>query len=172
GGGDIGITEADLPKIFAEYENLAAVYLERRKAGRPFNFFHFMIDLESGPCLNKRLRGCGAGSEYVAVTPGGDMYPCHQFAGTKEFFMGNVFGDKMDAEISKKFTSCHVFAKEKCASCWAKYYCSGGCFSDAYFTNGDIAKPNDITCEIEKKRVETAIALKILETEEREAGQQ
>lgn len=168
GGGEIGITEADLPQIYTEYEKLADLYLERKEQGRPFHFFHFMIDLESGPCLNKRLRGCGAGSEYVAVTPEGDVYPCHQFAGTKEFYMGSIFEDILNGGISQQFMQSHVFAKEKCAACWAKYYCSGGCFSDAYFANGDIAKPNDITCGIEKKRVETAIALKILEAERAE----
>ncbi len=166
GGGEIGITEADLPQIYAEYEKLASLYWERKAQGRPFHFFHFMIDLESGPCLNKRLRGCGAGSEYIAVTPEGDVYPCHQFAGTKEFYMGSIFEDILNGEIGRCFMQCHVFSKEKCADCWAKYYCSGGCFSDAYFANGDIGKPNSVTCEIEKKRVETAIALKILEAQE------
>ncbi len=164
--GALSIGEGDLPRIFGEYEKLAGLYLERKKAGNPFHFFHFMIDLESGPCLNKRLRGCGAGSEYLAVTPNGDMYPCHQFAGVSEFYMGNVFENAKNGEIGRKFAECHVFSKEKCAGCWAKYYCSGGCFADAYFTNKDIAKPNGLSCEIEKKRVETAIALKILEAEE------
>ncbi len=160
--GELSITEADLPQIFSEYEKLAGLYLQRKKEGRPFHFFHFMIDLESGPCLNKRLRGCGAGSEYIAVTPNGDMYPCHQFAGVGEFYMGNIFENKKNEEIGKRFAECHVFSKEKCADCWAKYYCSGGCFADAYFTNNDIAKPNRLSCEIEKKRVETAIVLKIM----------
>lgn len=164
-GGELAIGEADLPQIFGEYEKLAELYLERKKLGKPFHFFHFMIDLESGPCLNKRLRGCGAGSEYIAVTPNGDMYPCHQFAGVDAFYMGNVFENTKNEDIGGKFTECHVFSKEKCAGCWAKYYCSGGCFADAYFTNNDIAKPNHLSCEIEKKRVETAIVLKILAAE-------
>jgi uncharacterized protein len=165
-GGELAITEADLPQIFGEYEKLADLYLERKKGGKPFHFFHFMIDLESGPCLNKRLRGCGAGSEYIAVTPNGDMYPCHQFAGVREFYKGNVFENAKNEEIGRRFTECHVFSKEQCAHCWAKYYCSGGCFADAYFTNNDISKPNRLSCEIEKKRVETAIALKIMAAEE------
>jgi len=160
--GELSICRDDLPAIFDEYEKLASLYLARRRERRPFHFFHFMIDLESGPCLNKRLRGCGAGSEYIAVTPNGDIYPCHQFAGEQSFYMGNIRSGDINREISSKFTECHVFSKKKCAECWAKYYCSGGCFADAYFSGGDIAKPNDLSCEIEKKRIETAIALKVV----------
>ncbi len=161
--GALSICRDDLEKIREEYERLAALYIERKKEGRPFHFFHFMIDLDSGPCVNKRLRGCGAGSEYVAVTPDGDIYPCHQFVGENDFRMGSVYGGQPDPKISDKFMACHVFSKEKCAECWAKYYCSGGCFADAYFSSGgDISKPNDLSCEIEKKRVEIAIALKAI----------
>jgi len=168
--GELSISRADIPAIYEEYEKLAALYLERKKEGRPFHFFHFMVDLESGPCLNKRLRGCGAGIEYIAVTPGGDIYPCHQFAGEKSFYMGNVSQGEIDCEISQKFKDCHVFSKEQCSECWAKYYCSGGCFADAYFSGGDIAKPNELSCAIEKKRVETAIALKVIAAQAADAN--
>jgi len=167
--GALSISREDLPAIRGEYEKLASLYLKRREEGRPFHFFHFMIDLESGPCLNKRLRGCGAGSEYIAVTPSGDIYPCHQFAGERAFYMGNVSGGGLNREIGQRFTECHVFSKEKCAGCWAKYYCSGGCFADAYFSGGDISKPNDLSCELEKKRIETAIALKVVAARGKEA---
>lgn len=151
-----------LERIAEEYERLAEQIELRRAEGRGFNFFHFMVDLSSGPCLNKRLRGCGAGLEYVAVTPSGDIYPCHQFADKPEFKMGNVHkGFDTDAEISNRFSGCHVWSKPECADCWAKYYCSGGCAADSYSTHGTLMKPHDISCELERIRLELAIALYI-----------
>lgn len=161
--GELALSEEMLPRLFDEYDCLARQYEQRRKDGRPFTFFHFMVDLTSGPCLNKRLRGCGAGSEYVAVTPSGEIYPCHQFAGQQDFLMGNVFDNTFDAEIQHRFCENHVFKKESCRTCWAKYYCSGGCAANAYFENGDIGKPHKISCELEKKRLELAIMLKVRE---------
>lgn len=166
-GGDLEIKEEHLDKIRSEYDKLGKIYLERKKNGKFFNFFHFMVDLNSGPCLNKRLRGCGAGTEYVAVTPSGDIYPCHQFTGEEDFKIGDVFSGIQNKEIGKKFCDCHVFNKEKCSECWAKYYCSGGCAANAYFTNGDIMKPYEIGCETEKKRLEVAIGIKAKEALEK-----
>ncbi|MEG1393599.1 MAG: thioether cross-link-forming SCIFF peptide maturase [Christensenellaceae bacterium] len=159
-GEDYAIKEEHLPQIKHEYEMLAREYMKREKAGNPFQFFHFMIDLNSGPCLNKRLRGCGAGSEYLAVCSDGKLYPCHQFAGMEGFCMGDVTCDDIDETIKKMFVDTHIFTKKGCSECWAKYYCSGGCAANAYLSTGDIKSPYKIGCETEKKRIETAIALK------------
>ena len=162
-GESYAIRAEHIPQLKHEYEILAREYLKREKAGRGFNFFHFMIDLNSGPCLNKRLRGCGAGSEYLAVTADGNLYPCHQFAGMEDFYMGNVHDADVDQGIKKMFMDTHVFTKKGCSECWAKYYCSGGCAANAYHSTGDIRKPYEIGCETEKKRIETAIAIKVFE---------
>ena len=159
--GPLGIREEDLDLIYKQYEKLANIYELSESNGNPFVFFHFMINLSSGPCLNKRLRGCGAGLEYVAVTPSGDIYPCHQFAEQDGFVMGNVFEGITNREISKLFNNNNVYEKESCKNCWAKYYCSGGCAADAYFTNGDILIPDAVSCSIERKRLETAIMLEV-----------
>lgn len=160
--GDLALTLEDIPRIREEYEKLGRIVEARRQDGRPFNFFHFMIAFDGGPCLSKRLRGCGAGTEYVAVTPSGDIYPCHQFAGKKDFLMGNVLrGIQTDEKIADKFAGCHVYAKEKCRSCFAKYHCSGGCAANAFNVNGDIMQPHDVSCEIQKTRMDVATALYI-----------
>ena len=153
------LKEEDLPVIFKEYENLAIQYLKRRREGKGFNFFHFMIDLTQGPCVIKRLSGCGSGHEYLAVTPEGDIYPCHQFGGNEEFKMGNVFDGELNQEIKQQFETSNVYTKDKCRECWAKFYCSGGCPANAYQLNGDINKPYEIGCELEKKRVECALMI-------------
>jgi len=153
------LKEEDLPVIFKEYENLAIQYLKRRREGKGFNFFHFMIDLTQGPCVIKRLSGCGSGHEYLAVTPEGDIYPCHQFVGNEEFKMGNVFDGELNQEIKQQFETSNVYTKDKCRECWAKFYCSGGCPANAYQLNGDINKPYEIGCELEKKRVECALMI-------------
>lgn len=160
---DYALREEHLPCILAEYEKLANIYYDRRKNGKWFNFFHFMVDLQGGPCLRKRLTGCGAGNEYVAVTPTGDIYPCHQFVGREGYLMGSVLTNAFDSDIQKTFHDNHVLSKEKCASCWAKFFCSGGCAANAHAAHGDIAKPNDMECEMEKKRLECAMALTTLE---------
>jgi len=147
-----------LPQIYAEYEKLAAEYVARRKAGNGFNFFHFMVDLEQGPCVIKRLSGCGSGHEYVAVTPDGDIYPCHQFVGKEEFKMGSVLDNTFDEDIKQVFQKSNVYTKPDCMKCFAKFYCSGGCPANAYNFNGDIDKPYAIACDMERKRVECAIA--------------
>ena len=154
------IREQDLPQILEEYDKLANEYIKRHKEGNGFTFFHFMIDLSGGPCVYKRLSGCGSGTEYLAVTPWGDLYPCHQFVGDEEFLMGNVDEGITKPEIGKDFGDCNVYSKEKCKDCFAKYYCSGGCAANAYKQNGSINTTYDIGCEMEKKRVECSIMIK------------
>lgn len=132
------IREEDLPQICEEYDKLAKIMIEREKEGKGFNFFHFMIDLEGGPCVAKRLSGCGSGTEYLAVTPWGDLYPCHQFVGKEEFLMGNVDEGIIKPEIAEEFPGCSVYSKEKCKKCFARFYCSGGCMANAYNFHGTI----------------------------------
>ena len=160
---DYAITEEDLPKLKEEYDKLAAEMIKRRREGRPFNFFHFMIDLEGGPCVAKRLSGCGSGTEYLAVTPWGDFYPCHQFVGNEDFLMGNVDEGIVREDIRDQFKCCNVYAKEKCKKCFAKFYCSGGCAANSYNFHGNINDAYDVGCELERKRVECAIALKAVQ---------
>ncbi|MDD6307467.1 MAG: thioether cross-link-forming SCIFF peptide maturase [Clostridiales bacterium] len=154
------ITEEDLPKLFEEYDKLAAEMVKRHKEGNVFNFFHFMIDLEGGPCVAKRLSGCGSGTEYLAVTPWGDFYPCHQFVGNEKFLMGNVDEGITNTELRDEFKCCNVYAKEKCRNCFARFYCSGGCAANAFHFSGDICGAYDIGCELQKKRIECAIMIK------------
>nr|WP_330381844.1 thioether cross-link-forming SCIFF peptide maturase [Defluviitalea phaphyphila] len=157
---DYALKEEDLPILYEQYEKLAKELIKRKKEGKGFNFFHFMIDLTQGPCVAKRLAGCGSGSEYLAVTPEGDLYPCHQFVGLEEFKMGSVFEGIKNKSMQKQFQSCNVYAKEECRNCWAKFYCSGGCAANAYQFHKDINVPYKIGCELEKKRIECAIYIK------------
>lgn len=154
------LREEDLPVLYEEYEKLAYELVKRKKEGKGFNFFHFMIDLSQGPCIAKRLRGCGSGHEYVAVTPEGDIYPCHQFVGNTEFKMGNVMEGKLNTDIQEHFKGSNVYTKEECSKCWAKFYCSGGCAANSYQFNSDINIPYKVGCELEKKRVECALWIK------------
>ena len=154
------IREEDLPQILEEYDRLAVEYLKRRKEGKGFNFFHFMIDLSQGPCVAKRLSGCGSGTEYLAVTPWGDFYPCHQFVGNEKFLMGNVDTGIVREDIRDEFKLCNVYAKEKCRDCFARFYCSGGCAANSYNFHGKITDTYDIGCEMQKKRIECAIMIK------------
>ncbi|MCI5919046.1 MAG: thioether cross-link-forming SCIFF peptide maturase [Roseburia sp.] len=162
---EYALREEDLPKLFEEYDKLAAQMVERKKAGEDFNFFHFMIDLEGGPCVAKRLSGCGSGTEYLAVTPWGDLYPCHQFVGNEKFLMGNVKDGITRTDIRDEFKCCNVYAKEKCRNCFAKFYCSGGCAANSYNFHGDIKDAYDLGCELQKKRIECAIMIKAAEAE-------
>ncbi|MBM7684771.1 thioether cross-link-forming SCIFF peptide maturase [Defluviitalea raffinosedens] len=154
------LREEDLPMLYEQYEELAKELVKRKKEGQGFNFFHFMIDLSQGPCVAKRLAGCGSGSEYLAVTPEGDLYPCHQFVGLEEFKMGTVFDGIQNQPMQKQFQACNVYAKDECKNCWAKFYCSGGCAANAYQFHRDIRKTYKIGCELEKKRVECALYVK------------
>ena len=157
---DYAITKEDLPKIMEEYDILAKEMIKREKEGRGFTFFHFMIDLTGGPCVAKRLSGCGSGTEYLAVTPWGDLYPCHQFVGQDEFCMGNVFDGISREDIVKEFKASCVYTKEECRNCFARFYCSGGCSANSYNFNGTIDGTYEIGCELERKRVECALMVK------------
>ncbi|MEG3007085.1 MAG: thioether cross-link-forming SCIFF peptide maturase, partial [Oscillospiraceae bacterium] len=156
---DYSLSQEDLPEIFAEYEKLAKIMIYRKKAGKGFNFFHFMIDLEQGPCAIKRLRGCSCGNEYIAVDPDGSIYPCHQFVGKEEWKMGNIYDGVLDDNIRNQFVKCNIYTKDECSKCWAKFYCSGGCNANGLEYAGDIHKPFKLACEMEKKRVECAIMI-------------
>ncbi|MDE7192156.1 MAG: thioether cross-link-forming SCIFF peptide maturase [Clostridia bacterium] len=160
---DLKITKEHLPAILKEYERLAENYIDRRKTDKWFNFFHFMIDLEGGPCIVKRLTGCGSGCEYLAITPTGGIYPCHQFAENKDYYMGNVFDGDLDLSISDKFADNIVTNKPDCKDCMAKYYCSGGCVANNLNYAGDMGKPYDISCEMMRKRLELSLAINAIE---------
>lgn len=163
------ITEGDLTKIFKEYEILAHKISEILNSGKFINFFHFMIDLDQGPCAIKRLRGCGSGNEYIAISPEGDIYPCHQFVGIEKFNMGNIHKGTFDLEIKDEFAKAHVYSKPECRKCWAKFYCSGGCNANNYIYAGDIHNAHKLSCQIQKKRLECAImmrAVKLLDKAE------
>lgn len=157
---EYAIREEDLPQIMDEYDSLAAQYIKRSKEGKGFNFFHFNIDLNQGPCVAKRLSGCGSGTEYLAVTPWGDLYPCHQFVGEEEFLLGNVDTGVTNTKIRDEFKLCNVYAKEKCRECFARFYCSGGCGANSYNFHGKLTDAYDIGCAMQKKRIECAIMIK------------
>lgn len=154
------LTEKELSAIFNEYERLSARILESQKKGEKFNFFHFMLDLDQGPCAIKRLRGCGCGNEYVAITPEGDIYPCHQFVGIDEYKMGNLNENTFNMDMKAEFAASHVYTKPECKKCWAKFYCSGGCNANNYIYAGDIHNAHKFSCQLEKKRLECAIMIK------------
>lgn len=151
------LTEEDLPIVLKQYEELAKLMIERRNQGKPFTFYHYMIDLKGGPCIYKRVSGCGSGTEYMAVTPWGDLYPCHQFVGEEKFKLGNVFDGVNNFAVQDEFKACNVYTREKCKDCWAKLYCSGGCSANAYHSTGSVNGVYEYGCELFKKRMECAI---------------
>ncbi len=157
---DYSIREEDLPQIFEEYDKLALDIIERYKKKKPVTFFHYMIDLNGGPCVYKRLSGCGSGTEYLAVTPQGELYPCHQFVGIDGFKLGTVFDGIENTDVVNEFKLCNVYAKEKCKDCFARFYCSGGCAANSYLYSGGILDTYDIGCKMQQKRVECAIMIK------------
>lgn len=165
---DYALQAEDLPEIFAEYDKLAAEMVNRYHTDKDFNFFHFMLDLTGGPCVAKRLSGCGSGTEYLAVTPWGDLYPCHQFVGEEKYLMGNVDDGITRPDIREEFKECNVYSKEKCRNCFAKFYCSGGCAANSYKFHGSINDAYDVSCELERKRVECAIMIKAAQAEKDE----
>ncbi|SHH24784.1 uncharacterized protein SAMN02745245_00880 [Anaerosphaera aminiphila DSM 21120] len=156
---EYAIREEHLEEILDEYEKMSKDYIKIKKEDKDFLFFHFMIDLTQGPCIIKRTVGCGAGSEYMAVTPDGDFYPCHQFVGEEEFKIGDVYNGVKNTTLRDEFKGTNVYTKEECYNCWARYYCSGGCHANAYYSNNDITKPYKVGCEMEKKRIECAISI-------------
>ncbi len=159
------LTKEDLPVLKRQYEILADEMLRRKKEGRPFTFYHYMLDLSHGPCIYKRISGCGSGTEYLAVTPNGDLYPCHQFVGEKEYRMGDVWSGVTNTALRDRFKLCNVFAHKECRDCWANMYCSGGCAANAFHATGDITGVYEYGCELFKKRIECAIMLKVAELE-------
>ncbi len=157
----LSLREEDLPEIFENYDKLYNEMSRRKKEGKDeFTFYHFNIDIQGGPCVYKRISGCGSGFEYVAITPQGEVYPCHQFVGKEEYKLGDVYEDTFDTELSKKFKMAHIYNKPKCRECWARFYCSGGCQANNVNFNGDMRIPYEIGCKMQKKRIECAIALK------------
>ena len=158
------LTAEDLPIVLEQYEKLAELMLKRHREGRPFTFYHYMIDLKGGPCVYKRISGCGSGTEYMAVTPWGDLYPCHQFVGKDEFKLGNVFDGVTNHEVVGEFAACNVYTRPECKNCWAKLYCSGGCAANAFNATGSVNGVYKYGCELFKKRMECAIMLEIAKT--------
>ncbi|MDD4716342.1 MAG: thioether cross-link-forming SCIFF peptide maturase [Oscillospiraceae bacterium] len=157
------LTEEDVPKLCAEYERLAVEMRNRSRKGEGFTFFHYMLDLEGGPCIVKRISGCGVGTEYMAVTPWGDLYPCHQFVGNDRYLLGNVFEGVTNKPVQDEFQRCNVYAHEACKDCFAKFYCSGGCAANAFHASGSITGMYDIGCKLHRKRIECAVMLKVAE---------
>ena len=157
----VALTEDDLPVVLDQYERLARLMLQRKKEGRPFTFYHYMLDLSGGPCIYKRVSGCGSGTEYMAVTPSGDLYPCHQFVGESRFRLGSVFTGVDNTAVRDEFAACSVYAREECRSCWARLYCSGGCAANAYHATGSVTGVYKYGCELFRKRMECAIALAV-----------
>ncbi|MBQ4564688.1 MAG: thioether cross-link-forming SCIFF peptide maturase [Lachnospiraceae bacterium] len=162
------LTAEDMPVVFEQYEKLAELMLARHREGKPFTFYHYMIDLKGGPCIYKRVSGCGSGTEYMAVTPWGDLYPCHQFVGEEKFKLGNIWDGVTNSAIQDEFASCNVYSRPECADCWAKLYCSGGCAANAYHATGAITGVYKYGCELFKKRMECAIMLEAAKTLEDE----
>ncbi|MGL4106391.1 thioether cross-link-forming SCIFF peptide maturase [Clostridium sp. LP20] len=166
-GHPLSLREEDLPTIFDNYDKLYEEMKNRKREGKDeFNFYHFNIDLQGGPCVYKRISGCGAGFEYVAITPQGDVYPCHQFVGKEEYKLGSIYDDTYDAKMGKEFKQAHIYNKPKCKDCWARFYCSGGCQANNVNFNGDMKIPYEVGCKMQKKRIECAIALKAEEMQE------
>lgn len=160
-GDPSALTEEDLPIVMEQYEKLAELMLERDKQGKPFTFYHYMIDLTGGPCIYKRISGCGSGTEYMAVTPWGDLYPCHQFVGEERFKLGNLWDGVTNKEIQNEFAGCNVYAHPECRDCWARLYCSGGCAANAYHTTGSVTGVYEYGCKLFRKRMECAIMVAV-----------
>lgn len=160
-GDEAALTEEDKPVVMKQYEELAELMLKRDKEDKPFTFYHYMIDLAGGPCIYKRISGCGSGTEYMAVTPWGDLYPCHQFVGDEKFKLGDIWHGVENKEIQNEFASCNVYARSECRDCWARLYCSGGCAANAYHATGSVKGVYKYGCDLFKKRMECAIAVAV-----------
>lgn len=162
------LTDEDLPVLYEQYEILAKEMIKRKKEGRPFTFYHYMLDLKHGPCIYKRISGCGSGTEYMAVTPTGDLYPCHQFVGDTKYLLGNIWDGVTNKEIQNEFKLCNAYARPECNDCWAKLYCSGGCAANSYHASGKITGIYEYGCELFKKRIECAVMIQVAESEEKQ----
>lgn len=165
-GDPYALTDEDLPKLFEQYEILAKEMLKRKKAGNGFTFYHYMLDLKNGPCIYKRITGCGSGTEYMAVTPWGELFPCHQFVGDEKYSLGNIWDGIKNTKVQDEFRSCNAYARPECKDCWARLYCSGGCAANAYHATGSISGVYKYGCELFKKRIECAVMLQAAEAEE------
>ena len=165
-GDPYALTEEDLPKLFEQYEILAKEMIKRKKEGRPFTFYHYMIDLKHGPCIYKRITGCGSGTEYMAVTPWGELFPCHQFVGDEKYSLGDIWNGVKNTAVQDEFRVCNAYSREECRDCWARLYCSGGCAANSYHATGSIGGVYKYGCELFKKRIECAIMLNIANSEE------
>ena len=164
-GDPYALTEEDLPVIFEQYEILAKEMIKREREGRPFTFYHYMLDLKHGPCIYKRITGCGSGTEYMAVTPWGDLYPCHQFVGDEKYLLGNVWEGVKNTAAQDEFRSCNAYAREECRDCWARFFCSGGCAANSYHATGSIGGVYKYGCELFKKRIECAVMMQVARTD-------
>ena len=160
------LTDEDLPKLFEQYEILAKEMIKRKKEGRGFTFYHYMLDLKHGPCIYKRITGCGSGTEYMAVTPWGELFPCHQFVGDPKYSLGNVYDGLTNPDVQNEFRSCNAYARPECKDCWARLYCSGGCAANSYHATGSITGVYKYGCELFKKRIECAVMMQVAESEE------
>ena len=158
------LTDEDLPKLFEQYEILAKEMIKRKKEGRPFTFYHYMLDLKNGPCIYKRITGCGSGTEYMAVTPWGELYPCHQFVGDEKYSLGNIWDGVTNKKVQDEFRSCNAYAREECKDCWARLYCSGGCAANAYHATGSVNGIYKYGCELFKKRMECAVMMQVAQS--------
>ena len=163
------LTQEDLPVLFEQYETLAREMLRRQREGRPFTFYHYILDLKHGPCIYKRISGCGSGTEYMAVTPWGELFPCHQFVGDPNYSLGNIWDGVTNTAVQDEFRSCNAYARPECADCWARLYCSGGCAANSYHASGSIRGIYPYGCELFKKRMECAIMLQVAQSQDAQA---
>ena len=167
-GDSAALTPEDIEVVKQKYELLAVDMLRREKEGKPITFYHYMLDLTGGPCIYKRISGCGSGTEYMAVTPWGDLYPCHQFVGEEKYKLGNIWDGVTNTKLREEFRSCNAYARKECDGCWARLYCSGGCAANAYHATGSIKRVYEAGCELFKKRIECAIMMKVAESQEQD----
>ncbi len=164
-GDPYALTEEDKPILFEQYELLAKEMIKRRRDGKPFTFYHYMLDLKNGPCIYKRITGCGSGTEYMAVTPWGELYPCHQFVGDEKYSLGNIWDGVTKPDVQEEFRHCNAYSRKECNDCWAKMYCSGGCAANSYHSTGSVMGVYEYGCELFKKRIECAVMMQIAEEE-------
>ena len=166
-GDPYALTEDDLPVLMEQYEKLSLEMLRREKKGEGFTFYHYMLDLKNGPCIYKRITGCGSGTEYMAVTPWGELFPCHQFVGDPKYSLGNIWDGVTNKAVQDEFRHCNAYARKECEDCWARLYCSGGCAANAYHATGSISGVYEYGCELFKKRIECAVMMQVARAEDK-----